>query len=401
MEKRRSEMRTFFSIITLCALMAFAAAAEKKKIVCYYGNWSFYRLGDGKFDIAHIDPTLCTHMIYGFIGISTDGSIKVLEPWLDLPDNWGKNGFGRFNALREKSPSTKTMIGIGGWNEGSVKYSEVVSNPDTRAKFVENVVVFLKKYKFDGFDIDWEYPNQRGGKPSDIENYVALLRQLKDAFKKDDFILSATVTAAEAPASISYNISEVSKHLDLINLMAYDFHGAWEKSTGLNAPLYKSSVETGYDAKLNVDSCVQYWLDQGASAEKLILGTAFYGRSFTLANEEDHGIGALAPEAGLPGPFTREPGLLAYNEICVNIASGQWTEVFNEEQYAPYAYSARQWVGYDNVKSLTEKAEYIKRHKLGGAMLWSIDTDDFHGKCGEKYPLLKTLNSVLRSGAMA
>lgn len=31
-------------------------------------------------------------------------------------------------------------------------------------------------------------------------------------------------------------------------------------------------------------------------------------------------------------------------------------------------------------------------------MLWSIETDDFFGKCGEKYPLLKTLNAELRGG---
>lgn len=36
---------------------------------------------------------------------------------------------------------------------------------------------------------------------------------------------------------------------------------------------------------------------------------------------------------------------------------------------------------------------------LGGAMLWSIETDDFKGICGEKYPLLKTLNNVLRKGS--
>lgn len=29
-------------------------------------------------------------------------------------------------------------------------------------------------------------------------------------------------------------------------------------------------------------------------------------------------------------------------------------------------------------------------------MVWSIETDDFRGNCGEKYPLLKTLNAKLR-----
>lgn len=30
--------------------------------------------------------------------------------------------------------------------------------------------------------------------------------------------------------------------------------------------------------------------------------------------------------------------------------------------------------------------------------MWSIETDDFRGSCGEQYPLLKTLNAGLRGG---
>ena len=36
-----------------------------------------------------------------------------------------------------------------------------------RSIFVQSCVDFLKKYNFDGLDMDWEYPAERGGKPID------------------------------------------------------------------------------------------------------------------------------------------------------------------------------------------------------------------------------------------
>ena len=50
-----------------------------------------------------------------------------------------------------------TMIAIGGWNEGSDKYSRMASNPSSRKTFVDSVVKFLQKYDFDGLDVDWYY----------------------------------------------------------------------------------------------------------------------------------------------------------------------------------------------------------------------------------------------------
>ena len=97
-----------------------------EKIVCYFGSWSVYRPLIGRFEIDNIDARLCTHLIYTFVGLSEDGNIKVLDPWQDLPNDYGKDGFGRFNALRTQNPSLKTLIAIGGWNEGSIKYSRFI-----------------------------------------------------------------------------------------------------------------------------------------------------------------------------------------------------------------------------------------------------------------------------------
>ena len=61
---------------------------------------------------------------------------------------------------------------------------------------------------------------------------------------------------------------------------------------------------------------------------------------------------------------------------------------------APYCYKGDQWFSYDDEKSFEVKAKYILDHQLGGAMVWSIDTDDFQGFCGRKNGLLETLADV-------
>lgn len=48
-----------------------------------------------------------------------------------------------------------TLIAIGGWNEGSDKYSRMVSSPATRTVFVNSVLKFLQTHNFDGLDVDW------------------------------------------------------------------------------------------------------------------------------------------------------------------------------------------------------------------------------------------------------
>ncbi|XP_076166260.1 chitotriosidase-1-like [Ptiloglossa arizonensis] len=403
-----------FKAVVLIALVMFTSnggvAAKKKthvihhdtlsfryleRIVCYFGSWAVYRPGIGAFQPTDIDPRLCTHLIYAFAGLNTDGSIKVLDAWADLPDGGGKAGYNKFNALRQSNPALKTMIAIGGSNQASSTFSQVAANAGVRSQFVQNVVQFLQRYNFDGFDVDWEYPNQLGGQYYDQDNFVSLLRELRQALDQHGYTLSAAVAAAQSSAALSYHIAQVAQYVHFINLMAYDFHGSWNNYVGINAPLYASSGDTGYAAELNVNAAVRYWLSQGAPADKINLGIPSYGRSFTLTNPGNHGLGAPSSGAGTAGPYTRQAGMLGYYEICSDLRQGGWTVVRDQQQRVPYAYEGNQWVGYDDPTSVREKANYINSLGLGGAMLWTIDTDDFRGSCGQKYPLLTALNQAL------
>lgn len=54
-------------------------------------------------------------------------------------------------------------------------------------------------------------------------------------------------------------------------------------------------------------------------------------------------------------------------------------------------------MSFDDIGMIRHKSQYIKAMGLGGGMIWALDLDDFKNECGcEEYPLLKTINRVLR-----
>ncbi|CAK9808299.1 Acidic mammalian chitinase [Anthophora plagiata] len=332
---------------------------------------------------------MCTHVIYSFIGINKNGVIKLLDDAADLT---------KFTKHVKSNSNVKALVSIGGASEGSAKFSAVVNNPNVRQKFVKNAVTFLEKYNFDGLDVDWEYPHQGSGShKSDKANFVELLKELKQAFSKKNYILSAAVGAEADLASKSYLVSSISKYLDFINIMTYDFNNPGNSYTGMNAPLYASSKDDDYQKTLNVNAAVRYWLSQGAPANKIVVGIPFYGITFTLKDANNHGLHAKTTGPGKAGPYTNEAGSIGYNELCVDLKKSGWHVVRDEQEKVPYAYKGKQWISYDDAQSIREKAEFIKSLGLGGAMVWSIDTDDIRGNCGKKYPLLSALHNVLNN----
>ncbi|GLV40355.1 Chitinase 7 [Carabus blaptoides fortunei] len=391
-----SKMKTIFTISAVLAIAVISSTwAAPDKVVCYYGSWAVYRQEPGKFDVEQIDPNLCTHIIYSFVGIGEDGSVRVLDAWNDLEENWGKGAFTRFVNLRKLNPSLKALVAIGGWNEGASRFSKVASSPQLRATFAKNVVDFVKKYNFDGFDVDWEYPTKSdmGGKPEDLVNFSSLLKELSQALKSQGLLLTAAVGATEQAATTYYQVPELSKYLDFINVMTYDIHGPWDGMTGHNAPLNPSSRDM--NPYLNVKACIQSWINHGADPAKLVLGMPTYGKSFTISNPSTNGVGVPSIGDGQAGPYTKQRGMLGYNEIVEKLRDGQLTELWDAEQEVPYAYSGNFWLSYDNERSIGLKVDYAKQMGLGGTMIWSIETDDFNGVSGTKFPLLRTINKHL------
>ncbi|PSN37008.1 Acidic mammalian chitinase [Blattella germanica] len=138
---------------------------------------------------------------------------------------------------------------------------------------------------------------------------------------------------------------------------------------------------------------INMWLEGGAQAEKLLIGTPMYGRTYRLKYNNQNTLGAPIDGPGDAGRYSGEAGFLAYYEIC---SDNSWGKVWNVTNSVLYAYKNYQWVSYDDCNTIAVKIQWAVEHNLGGVMIWSLESDDFNGICGgEKYPLLKSINRGL------
>lgn len=83
--------------------------------------------------------------------------------------------YARTLALKQKNPRLKVLLAVGGWRIGSEPFLPVVESDESRKTFARNVVRYLRKHKFDGLDVDWEFPGTRGSGSDDKYKFTALL----------------------------------------------------------------------------------------------------------------------------------------------------------------------------------------------------------------------------------
>ena len=289
--------------------------------------------------------------------------------------------------------NVQVMLSIGGW-EDSNNFSQIASDSGKRSTFAKSCVNSIKTYGFDGIDIDWEFPcyPSHNGKPQDKHNFTLLLQNLRDSLntlkKKTGkyYLLSAALPSAPSHI-VNIEIKKVANILDFLNVMTYDYHGAWESISGYNAPLYPSSPKD--DPLLTVDGSFKlYHQTYNIPASKINIGIPFYGRAYR---------GCEGPGTPHKGPavsvFPGEGGG-AYYEI-LNVMK-LFKRCWDDKAKVPYLIdkSRKIFISYDDEESIAYKADYVLKNHIRGVIIWQITGD--YLKNG-KTPLLDVIYKKFNS----
>ena len=366
--------------------------------VVYYPGWGIY--GREHF-INSINFDDVSEISYAFFDVESDGSLRTIDnyEWAEkafsaqdsisgVPDTW-EDGDARGNQnqlaqLAEQYPDVSINIALGGWTL-SDDFSTAVLDQN-RDNLINNIVEMARDNPWiTGFDMDWEFPGSGGQsgntiRAEDGENYAKFLEGLNIALDG----LSAetgqdyTISVASPPGltqvdtfGFEYGVAEQA---DIINLMAYDYHGGWENNTGLQAGIFDDYSNT---SSPGIAATIKAMIERGVDIEKVNLGIPLYARGWNIDPETEiaNAIGAPSLSA-VTGSF--EAGIYDAKDILTTIANNpsEWTVVYDTDSMAAFALSETgEFVSIETRSTVALKAAWAKANDFNGLMFWDSSSD--------------------------
>lgn len=394
---------------------------SNKMVGAYFVEWGIYGRNYHAYDIPAKN---LTHIFYGFIPVcgpnaslqrdnpqgysalvsqcrgKADYTVVVHDKFAALEkgyanDRWDqpvRGLFAEMYRLKKTNPHIKILPSVGGWTLSDPLYA-IGTNPTHRATFVASMVNFIKTYDFfDGIDIDWEFPggggaNETLGSAQDGAGFVLLMRDLRLALNA---LSQQTGRSYQLTAAMSGGVPKLSQvdwesahqYMDYINLMTYDYYGAWNSTLGHMAGLHPNtnSPLPGFSA----EEAVEHLLNRQVPAGKITIGAAMYGRGWKNVNN----VSGNNPFSGTGGEGISgswEKGIEDYKKIESSMMGGVngtgsngFIVGYDSQAQAAYVWNptSKTLVSFDNQASVRAKGQFIRQHNLGGIFAWELDGDN-------------------------
>ena len=287
------------------------------KVIGYYNSFSRQDALDNLF------TTPLTHINYAFLLPKENGDVYFYDE-----ENVEKV------VSFAHSKGVKVFVSVGGFCDQEIILSrvfEAICQNGNIDRFVDNILEVVKKFGFDGVDLDWEYPTEQFKKQ--FELLVGTLSKATHSINKEFSIAIHRAVVGEAKECRIVAISDkVIADADWINIMTYD---AQEDQ-------YHSSL-------IRCMKSLDYWhSNRKVPRDKIMIGAAFYAR----------------------------PSAKLYCELI-------------EEDHKNFFRDSYKDDTFNGCHTVKEKA-YFARFNCGGLIIWAINYDTF-----DDTSLLRVVNEAI------
>jgi len=319
-------------------------------IIAYYsGNAS---------DIDRYNIQSLTHIIYSFV-LLNNNRLHVSKPAGHI--------LKKLVSLKKKNPQLKVALAFGGWG-GCRTCSNIFSIPANRTTFAQSVLDILQQYQLDGIDIDWEFPAIEGlpghaYAPADKQTFTELIKAVRGALgKRYEVSFAAGVFPEYLYNSVEWN--QVMPLVDRVHLMSYDMVNRKSAFTGHHAALYSTPFQS-----ISIDNTIRFLDSLQIARNKVVIGAAFYARTYTVADTINHGLYR-------PAVFNGFAVYKSYERRFT--ASNGFTCYWDDTAKVPYCFNPTQklFATFDNERSVALKTNYAFVKGLNGLLIWELRQDD-------------------------
>ena len=397
---------------------------SKAEVVGYFIEWGIY---GRQYFVKNVETSGSAAKLsvinYAFGNVAPASAddpgvvCKLADEWADYQRPWTAEesvdgqevtwprpilgNFQQLQALKALHPKLKVSISLGGWTF-SKYFSDAALTKASRERLVSSCIdLFIKGNipdpgwggmggpgaaagVFDGIDLDWEWPGSEGNagniiRPEDKQNFTKLAREFRkqlDEYGEEtgkDYLLTAFLPADSGKIDAGFEADEIFDSLDFGTVQGYDLHGTWEPTTNHQSNLFTSNRDPA-DPRYSVDKTVKAYLKRGAPSRDLVVGVPFYSRGWTGVGSASNGLYQSSTGAA-PGVW--EAGV---NDYKVVKALTGFTRYWDRRAGAAWLYDGSTFWTYDDPLVMELKAQYVRKHKLGGLMFWELSGDTPDGE---------------------
>ena len=339
----RTTLATALLLVTSTILLAAGAAARPPRRPpshvgsAYFADWDRY----GRGYLVKQIPADQINVIHYAFAFSTPTGCGLSDPWADYQRRLDRrntvDGVADDPAnptsicsatstsceAQGRAPGPQGRDLVGGWTK-STWFSDAAATPDSRAAFAASCIDPSSRATCRGAAgragrrrrrcgrtvrrhrprLGVPDPARHGAqhspdRPAQRDAAAAGFRRHSTNGRRpaEHYLLTAAIPGGNIHSTGSWELSQVAKNVDWIDLMSFDYHGSWDAITAFNSPF---GVSTRPSQPVGGGAVQWTWSTaglrrrasslNGVPASKLVVGVPFYGKEYTGVGPANHGL---------------------------------------------------------------------------------------------------------------